>query len=388
MGGSLRALRHGMAGVPGFELFGPWQDAQLIKQALETAGEKYQLRKVGALAFPTTCLESGWMPLPCPAIYHSEEMRPYRDWMTPMNLEVMGSLGGSLVSDNILDYYADPIEVGYGPLVDFDHDFIGRHALAEKIKSQKRKKVTLVWNEGDVTDVIRSSLFAVDSNGKFMNMPLSVYSTFQCDEVTKNGGRAGIYAAHLYFWNRHLDLREVGAGLAITAGLVAATQSFERRQTMFCAFGYIALGFASFLQIGALGMSKSEFYSGHIEVIAQTNPSELREFVSAAQISHRAMRDSWPCCCCRFQFCSACAGHRRLAATIGLMIAAAGIAILAAPVVINAAMRRGTPYASFDHFGVLRAFGSGVYGVLRARWAPPGNSPEPPRLDRNRNCWW
>jgi len=115
-------------------------------------------------------------------------MRPYRDWMTPMNLEVMGSLGGSLVSDNILDYYADPIEVGYGPLVDFDHDFIGRHALAEKIKSQKRKKVTLVWSEGDVTDVIRSSLFAVDSNGKFMNMPLSVYSTFQCDEVTKNGG--------------------------------------------------------------------------------------------------------------------------------------------------------------------------------------------------------
>jgi len=191
-GRPLRALRHGMAGAPGFELFGPWQDAQLIKEALETTGEKYRLRKVGALAFPTTCLESGWWPLPCPAIYHSKEMRAYREWMTPMNLEVLGSLGGSLVSDNIVDYYMDPIEVGYGPLVDFDHDFIGRGALAEKIKNQRRKKVTLVWNQGDVTDVFRSSLFAEDSKGKFMNMPLSVYSTFQCDEVTKNGKRAGI----------------------------------------------------------------------------------------------------------------------------------------------------------------------------------------------------
>jgi vanillate/3-O-methylgallate O-demethylase len=191
-GRPLRALRHGMAGVPGFELFGPWQDAPLIKETLESAGEKYQLRKVGALAFPTTCLESGWMPLPCPAIYHSKEMKPYREWMTPMNLEVLGSLGGSLLSDNIVDYYMDPIEVGYGPLIDCDHDFIGRGALVEKIRNQKRKKVTLVWDENDVTELIRSSLFAANGKGKFMSMPLSTYATFQCDEVTKSGQRAGM----------------------------------------------------------------------------------------------------------------------------------------------------------------------------------------------------
>jgi vanillate/3-O-methylgallate O-demethylase len=191
-GRPLRALRHGMAGAPGFELFGPWGDAQIIKGALETAGEKYQLRKAGALAFPTTTLESGWMPLPCPAIYHSKEMQPYREWMTPMHLEVMGSLGGSLLSDNIVDYYMDPVEVGYGPLIDFNRDYIGRDALAEKIKSPKRKKVTLVWNESDVIEVIRSSLFAEHGKSKYMNIPLGGYSTFQCDEVIKNGQRAGI----------------------------------------------------------------------------------------------------------------------------------------------------------------------------------------------------
>jgi vanillate/3-O-methylgallate O-demethylase len=179
-----------MAGVPGFELFGPWKDAQLIKETIEAAGKKYELRKVGALAYPTTCLESSWMPLPCPAIYHSSEMKPYREWMTPLHMEVMGSVGGSLLSDDIVDYYMDPIEVGYGPLIDFNQDFIGREALAQKIKNPRRKKVTLVWNANDVLDVMRSSLF--EGKSKVINLPLAVYSTFQFDEVTKNGVRVGI----------------------------------------------------------------------------------------------------------------------------------------------------------------------------------------------------
>jgi vanillate/3-O-methylgallate O-demethylase len=188
----VRALRHGMAGETGFELFGPWKDQKVIMETLERAGERYNLRKIGSLAYPTTTLESGWMPLPCPAIYHSREMKSYREWMTPMHLEVMGSLGGSLESENIVDYYMDPVEVGYGQFIDFSKDFIGRDALAEKIKAPKRKKVTLVWNEDDVAHVMRESLFPKKAAAKFMNLPLAVYSTFQYDEVLRNGRRAGI----------------------------------------------------------------------------------------------------------------------------------------------------------------------------------------------------
>ena len=36
------------------------------------------------------------------------------------------------MSNNIEDYYMTPYELGYGPFVKFDHDFIGREAL-EKI---------------------------------------------------------------------------------------------------------------------------------------------------------------------------------------------------------------------------------------------------------------
>jgi vanillate/3-O-methylgallate O-demethylase len=191
-GCAVRALRHGMAGAPGFEIFGPWKDHQRVLSALENAGEKHQMRKIGALAYPTTTLESGWMPLPCPAIYHSKEMKPYREWMTPMHLEVLGSLGGSFESDNIVDYYMDPVEVGYGQFIDFSKDFIGKEALAQKMRNPRRKKVTLVWNEEDVMGVMRHSLYINGSASKFMNMPLAVYSTFQYDEVLKGGKAAGI----------------------------------------------------------------------------------------------------------------------------------------------------------------------------------------------------
>jgi vanillate/3-O-methylgallate O-demethylase len=215
-GKSVRVLRHGMAGVPGYELFGPWADAGVILDTLEAAGEKYQLRKIGAAAYPTTCLESGWLPFPCPPIYHSQAMKPYREWLTPMNLEVLGSMGGSLESDNIVDYYVDPIEVGYGPHLDLNSDCIGRDALAEKIKNPQRRKVTLVWNQDDVAQTMQSSLFKAEQSAKFMNLPLCVYSTFQYDEVTKNGRRAGVsqYVGASTNANAILSLAIVDIGLS------------------------------------------------------------------------------------------------------------------------------------------------------------------------------
>ena len=56
------------------------------------------------------------------AIYHSAEMKPYRKWLNSYFLETIGSLGGSLVSDDITDYYVDPIELGYGRMIGFDRD--------------------------------------------------------------------------------------------------------------------------------------------------------------------------------------------------------------------------------------------------------------------------
>ena len=66
----------------------------------------------------------------------------------PTSYEAIGSLGGSFYSENIEDYYLTPYDLGYGPTVKFDHDFVGREALEKIAKNPKRTKVTLALNDG------------------------------------------------------------------------------------------------------------------------------------------------------------------------------------------------------------------------------------------------
>jgi vanillate/3-O-methylgallate O-demethylase len=204
-GRSVRALRHGMAGTAGFEIYGPWDDQQAVRDAFEEAGTKYDLRKVGALAYSTTAQESGWMPMPLPAIYQGAEMKPYREWLDNQFLESLGSLGGSLVSDHIEDYYVDPIEVGYGRLVDWNRDFVGRDALQEKAANQRRKKVTLVWSDDDVVAGIGSTLFDAQWPGRYIALPTPMYATFESDAVMLDGKLVGVSQWSSYSANaRHL----------------------------------------------------------------------------------------------------------------------------------------------------------------------------------------
>src|SRR5438128_6103954 len=77
-GCDVRALRHGMVGQPGWELFGAWEYGEAVRNAIVEAGQEYGIRQVGARAYPTTCLESGWIPSPLPAVYSGEDMKPYR----------------------------------------------------------------------------------------------------------------------------------------------------------------------------------------------------------------------------------------------------------------------------------------------------------------------
>jgi glycine cleavage system aminomethyltransferase T len=191
-GHAVRALRHGMAGELGYEIYGPWDVQQAVREALEKTGEKHGLRKVGALAYSTTGTQSGWMPMPLPAIYHSAEMKPYREWLKGFFLEILGSLGGSFVSDDIVDYYVDPVELGYKQLIDFNHDFIGREALRDKVDNQRRAKVSFAWNSDDVMAIIRSSLAPDGPPGKYIAQPNPMYATFESDAVVKNGEVVGI----------------------------------------------------------------------------------------------------------------------------------------------------------------------------------------------------
>ena len=149
-GRDFRALRHGMAGQAGFEFIGPWRHAAAVKDALLRAGEPFGLVHVGAWAYTTASVESGWIPSPVPGIYTDPELAGYRRWVGLFGIEGQRPLGGSFFSENIEDYYCTPYELGYGRLISFEHDFIGRDALAKAKADVRREKVTLAFDNDDV----------------------------------------------------------------------------------------------------------------------------------------------------------------------------------------------------------------------------------------------
>lgn len=183
-GRKLRAFRHGMAGQPGFELLGEWEDNDAVKQALLDAGEPSGLVQVGGLAYYTNGIESGWIPTPTPGIYSDHALEDYRKFVSLFSYEGQKPIHGSFFSENMEDYYVSPYELGYGRSIAFNHDFIGREALVAAKETAQRTRVTFAFNPDDVKKVLgdnpgyilRYPRDRVEIGGEMVG--LSMYSAF------------------------------------------------------------------------------------------------------------------------------------------------------------------------------------------------------------------
>jgi vanillate/3-O-methylgallate O-demethylase len=187
-GVKVRALNHTMTGIPGqemtgLEITGPSDRGPAVLDALLRAGEEFGLRQGGAISYSTTPLESGWLGMYVPAIYTGEGTKGHREWLQGAGWEGAASVGGSFVSADIRDYYLTPWEAGYGRVVRFDHDFIGRAALEQMAGRPHRRKAWLIWNDDDAAKVMASSLFGGDKRAKYLSVPSAGYVTFAYDEV-------------------------------------------------------------------------------------------------------------------------------------------------------------------------------------------------------------
>jgi glycine cleavage system aminomethyltransferase T len=202
---NVRALRHGMVGQPGWELFGPWAEGERVLEALVEAGEEFGLKRVGARAYSSNTLESGWIPSPMPAVYTGATLKPYRQWLPANGYEATASLGGSFYSKDVTNYYFTPYDLGYGSIVKFDHDFIGRSALEKIAAGPHREKVTLVWNADDTEHAI-GSLCHKGLAAKYIDFPSAVYATLPYDKVTKGGETIGVSTWSGYSYNERAML--------------------------------------------------------------------------------------------------------------------------------------------------------------------------------------
>ncbi len=180
---TIRTLRHGMAGAPGLEIWGPYEQHEQVRDLVLTAGADFGIEPCGSRAYSSNTLESGWIPSPLPAIYSSEGERAFREWSPATSYEAVNALAGSFASTDIEDYYLNPWELGYGSFVKFDHDFIGRDALAAIDPAAQRRKVTLAWNDEDLAGVWASFLDRDHPGAMFFDLPNANYGSSNFDAV-------------------------------------------------------------------------------------------------------------------------------------------------------------------------------------------------------------
>jgi vanillate/3-O-methylgallate O-demethylase len=205
-GCSVRALSHTMSSVPGadstgLEIFGPAADGPAVRDAILAAGEEFGLVMGGALAYYTGGTESGYPAQPTPAVYTRDHMKAYREWLPGNGYEGTLSVGGSFRSADVEDYYVRPWDFGYGHLVKFDHDFIGRSALERVADRPRRTKVWLRWNDDDVARVYASSLFGGEQRAKYLETPLARYSRVHADTVLAGDEQVGVSTICAYTVN-------------------------------------------------------------------------------------------------------------------------------------------------------------------------------------------
>jgi len=216
----VQALRHGMAGAPGLEIWGPYDDKHYIQSTIQQAARDIgvDLVQVGSRAYSTNTLESGWIPSPLPGIYTGDGMmQEYRDWLGADSYEAAGSIGGSFVSKEISDYYVNPFELGYGFYIGWKKEnFIGKDALLKLKGAPNRQKVTFEWNREDVLKVIASGL-EQGTPFKWIDFPQPNYASSSADMVMQGDKMVGMSMFNGYSYNERcfLSLGVVAADVNI-----------------------------------------------------------------------------------------------------------------------------------------------------------------------------
>ncbi|MFA1609757.1 aminomethyl transferase family protein [Halobellus rubicundus] len=213
-GHDVRAVRFGMSGEIGFELQGPGEAGEDVWNAILEAGQEYGIRRLSVKTSAINQLESG-IPTRIrdyvSAILH-DDMAEYRDWLREhMHRDLITHpLEGSFDSDDITDWYRDPVELGWDWYVDEDDDFIGSEALKEKQANPERTLVTLEWADEDVKTVY-DSLFETDDTYKYMDMPHQQKRAMVADRVVKDGEDVGVATmrGYTYYFRKMLSLAVV-----------------------------------------------------------------------------------------------------------------------------------------------------------------------------------
>jgi len=220
----VRVLRMGMGGALAYEVHAAAEHAHAIYQAIVDAGEPFGIERLGTYAYLMNHSENGFPQ----SFYHfplAWDTEPgFTEWLRgrsmgtkkPMNhASWRGSIG-----DDIQARYRNPIELGWGTTVRFDHDFPGRAALEREAAQPRRRIVTLEWSTDDIMDIHRSQY---EPGEPYMPIDEPNHVTRQygglvqyADRVEQDGKVVGISSGrcYTYYYRRMISIASIDASIA------------------------------------------------------------------------------------------------------------------------------------------------------------------------------
>lgn len=145
--------RQGVTGERGYELLMRTDSGRAAElwRTVREAGREYGLRELGLRAQMIGHTEAGYATALrdyLPARVPPEEARRFfRHWISEEELDA--------IEWDLAEQFCSPAELGWGELIDLDHEFHGRDALAAEAESggPDRRFVGLIWDSDDVSDL-------------------------------------------------------------------------------------------------------------------------------------------------------------------------------------------------------------------------------------------
>ena len=171
-GHTIRILRFGMTGNLGFEVQGEMDDMLDVYKVLIEVGNKYGIREIGFHCYCMNHNEGGYPNASEHFMSASMRDEGFLAWQRKQFEDEYNSafegggfdgqeesfdFCGTADDRSIESYFFNPIELGLGYCINWNHDFRGKQALLDyKASGHTRNIVTLEWNVEDIIDVYRS----------------------------------------------------------------------------------------------------------------------------------------------------------------------------------------------------------------------------------------
>jgi len=234
-GKDMRVVRLGMSGNLAYEVHGPIADFEEVYQKIWEAGQTFGAKKLGYHAYCLNHTEGGFgnilvhYPMP---LYESEpELTEYMKenpafGFFHLNRRLMGSVG-----DDLQSRFVTPYDLGWGFLVKFNHEFIGREALEKIAENPPRTVVTLEWNPEDIAAVYVTQFQGkdVEPYERIDALPLDMTyqdnmtglpdkgCIYRADKVMADGKQIGISTCRVcsYYYNTMISLAFIDPKYAV-----------------------------------------------------------------------------------------------------------------------------------------------------------------------------